>query len=439
MKKIKMWKPELETLPREEIEKRQLDQFARQMKYVIEKSPFYRRKFQAAGVTPDDIKTMDDVRRVPFTTKQELLESQEAHPIYGDFPCILPEEATRVFQTSGTTGKPLKIPLSKKDWFETYLEQFSYFLCGYGVESKDVAYFPFTYGTFIAWWGIQAAMEQHAVTIVPGGGQSSDALVKSIIDWGATVVCGTPTYIIYLGELAGNMGIDFPNSKIKIVITAGEQGAQVPATKRLIESLYGAKNYDDIGSTEISNFGFECVAQNGTHMIESMFLAESLNTETGEPAAEGEIGELVLSNLFCESAPLIRYMTKDLVRFTYQPCDCGRTFLRMDGGVLGRADDMFTFGGVNIFPSAVENFIREIPTLANEYQLVIPQQGSGKRMIVRVESASTDISDEQAKSAVKQLLDNILYNIKITADIDLVSPGTLPRFEGKAKRVIRPN
>jgi phenylacetate-CoA ligase len=439
MKKIKMWKPELETLPREEIEKRQLDQFARQMKYVIEKSPFYRRKFQAAGVTPDDIKTMDDVRRVPFTTKQELLESQEAHPIYGDFPCILPEEATRVFQTSGTTGKPLKIPLSKKDWFETYLEQFSYFLCGYGVESKDVAYFPFTYGTFIAWWGIQAAMEQHAVTIVPGGGQSSDARVKSIIDWGATVVCGTPTYIIYLGELAGNMGIDFPNSKIKIVITAGEPGAQIPATKQLIESLYGAKNYDDIGSTEISNFGFECVAQNGTHMIESMFLAESLNTETGEPAAEGEIGELVLSNLFCESAPLIRYMTKDLVRFTYQPCDCGRTFLRMDGGVLGRADDMFTFGGVNIFPSAVENFIREIPTLANEYQLVIPQQGSGKRMIVRVESASTDISDEQAKSAVKQLLDNILYNIKITADIDLVSPGTLPRFEGKAKRVIRPN
>jgi phenylacetate-CoA ligase len=168
-----------------------------------------------------------------------------------------------------------------------------------------------------------------------------------------------------------------------------------------------------------------------------MFLSESLNTETGKPAAEGEIGELVLSNLFCESAPLIRYMTKDLVRFNFQKCACGWTFLRMDGGVLGRADDMFTFGGVNIFPSAVENFIREIPTLANEYQLVIPQQGSGKRMIVRVESASSDVSDEQAKGAVKQLLDNILYNIKITADIDLVSPGTLPRFEGKAKRVIR--
>jgi len=437
MSKIKMWRPQLETLPREELEKRQLQHFVEQMRYVTEKSPFYKRKFKAAGIKPDDIKTMDDVRMVPFTTKQELLKSQEDHPVFGDFPCIGPEKATRVFQTSGTTGKPLKIPLSKKDWFRTYYDQFSYFLYGYGVRSQDVAFFPFTYGTFIAWWGVQATMEHHGVTVVPGGGQTSDARVKSIVDWDATIVCGTPTYIIYLGELAKKLGIDLPNSKVRMVITAGEPGAQVAATKKLIETLYGAKNYDDIGSTEISNFGFECVAQAGTHLIESMFLAESLDVETGKPAAEGEVGELVLSNLFCESVPLLRYMTKDLVRFNYQSCDCGRTFLRMDGGVLGRADDMFTFGGVNIFPSAVENFIRGIPTFSNEYQLVIPKQGSGKRMTIRVEPASSDITDEQAKGAAKQLLDNIIYNIKITADIDLVAPGTLPRFEGKAKRVIR--
>ncbi len=437
MSKIKMWKPDVETLPREELEKLQLKHFRKQMKYVMEKSPFYKRKFSAAGVTPEDIKTMDDVKRVPFTTKQELLKSQEEHPIFGDFPCIKPEQATRVFQTSGTTGKPLKIPLSKKDWFRTYYEQFSYFLCGYGLKSRDVAFFPFTYGTFIAWWGVQAAMEQHGITIVPGGGQTSDARVKSIVDWGATVVCGTPTYIIYLGELAKKLGIDLPNSKVRAVITAGEPGAQVAATKHLVESLYGAKNYDDIGSTEISNFGFECVVQKGTHMIESMFLPESLDTETLKPVAEGEVGELVLSNLFCESAPLLRYMTKDLVRFTYQECDCGRTFLRMDGGVLGRADDMFTFGGVNIFPSAIENFIRGIPSFSNEYQLVIPKQGSGKRMIIRVEPANGDMSDQKMRNAVKELSDSIAYNIKITTDVELVAPGTLPRFEGKAKRVIR--
>ncbi|OPY70337.1 MAG: Phenylacetate-coenzyme A ligase [Syntrophorhabdaceae bacterium PtaU1.Bin034] len=439
MPKIKMWRPELETLPREELEKLQLKHFRKQMKYVMEKSPFYRKKFTAAGVTPDDIKTMDDVRRVPFTTKQELLKSQEEHPIFGDFPCIRPEQATRVFQTSGTTGKPLKIPLSKKDWFKTYYEQFSYYLCGYGINRKDVAFFPFTYGTFIAWWGVQAVMEQHGITIVPGGGQTSDARVKSIVDWEATVVCGTPTYIIYLGELAKKLGIDLPNSKVRVVITAGEPGAQVAATKHLVESLYGAKNYDDIGSTEISNFGFECVVQKGTHMVESMFLPESLDTETLKPVTEGEVGELVLSNLFCESAPLLRYMTKDLVRFNYRKCDCGRTFLRMDGGVLGRADDMFTFGGVNIFPSAVENFIRGIPSFSNEYQLVIPEQGSGKRMIIRVEPANGDMSDQQMRNAIKELSDSIVYNIKITADIQLVAPGTLPRFEGKAKRVIRAN
>jgi phenylacetate-CoA ligase len=434
---IKMWRPELETLSREELEKRELKYFIKQMKYVMAKSPFYKRKFRAAGVTPNDVKTMDDVRKLPFTTKQELLQSQEEHPIYGDFPCIRPEEATRVFQTSGTTGKPLKIPLSKKDWFKTFYEQFSYYLYAYGMESKDVAFFPFTYGTFIAWWGIQAAMEQHGVTIVPGGGQTSDARVKSIIDWGATVVCGTPTYIIYLGELAQKMGIDLPNSKVRIVVTAGEPGAQVPATKKLVEGLWGAKNYDDIGSTEISNFGYECVMQKGTHMNEGMFLPESLDVESGKPVAEGEVGELVLSNLFCESVPLLRYLTRDLVRFNYEKCDCGRTFLRMDGGVLGRADDMFTFGGVNIFPSAIENFIREIPTFSNEYRLIIPAQGSGKKMTILVEPASEEISDEQAKGAVKQLIESIVYNIKITPECELVAPGSLPRFEGKAKRVVK--
>jgi phenylacetate-CoA ligase len=437
MAKIKMWKPETETLSREELEKRQLKYFRKQMKYVIEKSPFYKRKFEVAGVTPNDIKSMDDVRRVPFTTKQELLKSQEEHPVYGDFICIRPEEAVRVFQTSGTTGTPLRVPYNKKDWFKICFDQFAHFLYGYGIESTDVAFFPFTYGTFVAWWGVQAAMEQLGVTIIPGGGQTSDARVKSIIDWGATVVCGTPTYIIYLGELAQKIGIDLPNSKVKIVVTAGEPGAQVPETKKLVEQLWGAKNYDDIGSTEITNFGYECVMQKGTHMNEGMFLPESLDTETGKPVAEGEVGELVLSNLFCVSAPLLRYLTKDLVRFNYRKCDCGRTFLRMDGGVLGRADDMFTFGGVNIFPSAIENFVRGIRTLSNEYQIIIPKQGSAKRMIIRVEPASVEISGQQAKASVKQLIDNILYNIKITADVELVAPGSLPRFEGKGRRVIK--
>ncbi len=434
---VKMWRPELETLPREEFEKRELRLFRKQMKYVIEKSPFYGRKFKEAGVTPSDIRTMEDIRGVPFTTKQELLTSQEEHPLFGDFPCIPPEAATRVFQTSGTTGTPLRIPYSKKDWFKTCFEQFSYYIYAYGIESKDVAFFPFIYGLFVAWWGMQMGMEQHAVTIVPGGGQTSEARLKSIIDWGATVVCGTPTYILYLGELAKQTGIDLPNSKVRVVVTAGEPGAQVPATKRIIEGLWGAKNYDDIGSTEITNFGWECVMQKGTHMNEIMFLPESLDKDTGTPVGPGEVGELVLSNLCCESAPLLRYKTGDLVRFNYDRCECGRTFLRMDGGVLGRADDMFHFGGVNIFPSAIENFIRQVPEFSNEYQLVVPPQGSGKKLRIRIEPASTVITDDRLKAAIKAFLDNIAYNIKITPDVDVATPGSLPRFEGKARRVVR--
>jgi phenylacetate-CoA ligase len=380
---------------------------------------------------------MEDVRKVPFTTKRELLKSQEEHPIFGDFPCIPPEAATRVFQTSGTTGTPLKVPYSKKDWFKICYEQFSYFIYGYGIERKDVVFFPFGYGLFIAWWGIQAAMEQHHVTIVPGGGQNSETRLRSIIDWGATVVCGTPTYILYLGELATKMGIDLPHSKVRIVVTAGEPGAQVPATKSLVEKLWGAKNYDDIGSTEITNFGFECVMQKGTHLNQIMFLPESLDKETGTPVKPGEVGELVLSNLCCESAPLLRYKTGDLVRFNYDKCDCGRTLLRLDGGVIGRADDMFHFGGVNIFPSAIENFIRLVPEFSNEYQLIVPPQGSGKRLRIRVEPASEDVSDDRLKAAIKGLMDAIVYNIKITPDVELAKPGSLPRFEGKARRLIR--
>jgi len=434
---VKMWRPDLETMTREDFEKRELKFFKKLMKYVIEKSPFYRRKFSEAGVTPNDIKSIEDVRKVPFTTKAELLKSQQEHPIFGDFPCLPPEATCRVFQTSGTTGIPLKVPFSKKDWFKNCFEQFSYYVYAYGIESKDVAFFPFVYGLFVAWWGLQATMEQHSVTIVPGGGQTSETRLKSIIDWGATVVCGTPTYILYLGELAQKMGIDLPNSKARIVVTAGEPGAQVPATKSLVERLWGAKNYDDIGSTEITNFGFECIAQNGTHLNEAMFLPESLDKETGKPVGPGEVGELVLSNLCCETAPLLRYKTGDLVRFNYDRCECGRTFLRMDGGVIGRADDMFYFGGVNIFPSAIENFVRQVPEFSNEYQLVVPRQGSGKKLRIRVEPATADISEDRLQRAVKTLLDNIAYNIKITPDVEVAAVGSLPRFEGKARRIIR--
>jgi phenylacetate-CoA ligase len=437
MQKVIMWKPELETMPRGKLLEYQLNLFRKQMAYVYERAPMYKRKFDQAGVRPEDIKTIDDVQRVPFTVKEELRQSQEKHPPFGDFHCIPPEEGVRVFQTTGTTGTPVRSLLSKKDWLVNYYDQFMYFMYGYGITKADIIFIPFNYGLYLAWWGIHSSFEQGGVLVIPGGGQSSEDRIRNILEWKPTVICGTPTYILFLGDAAKKMGVDLSKTTVRIVITAGEPGAQVPSTKKQIETTWGAKNYDDIGSTEISNFGFECVAQKGTHVIESMFLAEVIDPKTGKWVGPGEEGELVLSNLCCESMPLIRWRMGDIVKFNYEKCECGRTFLRLDGGIIGRADDMFQFGGVNIFPSAIENFVRGTKEFSNEYQVIAPKMGSGKHLRIRVEPSSPALSQEEMDRAVKSFKEIFKFRIGVSPDVEVVKIGELPRFEGKAKRVIR--
>ena len=437
MDEVVYWNKATETLTRIELEALQLERLQKQLAYVYEKSSFYRRKFDEAKIKPKDIRSLADIDGIPFTVKEELRESQAKYPPWGDFPCIPPEEGVRVFQTTGTTGIPVKILLNKKDWYVHFYEQFMHFMHGYGIKKSDVLFVPFGYSLYIAWWGFQAALEQAGVMIVPGGAQSSQDRVKNVFEWGATVVCGTPTYLLYLGDMSVHMGMPLKNSAVRVVVAAGEPGANVPSTKRAIEELWGAKCYDDIGSTEISNFGFECVAQKGTHVIETMFYAECLDPESLRPVAPGEVGELVLTNLCTESVPLIRYRMKDLVRFSMEPCDCGRTFLRLDGGILGRSDDMFQFAGVNVFPSAIENFIREVPEFSNEYQIVVPKMGSGKRLKIVVEPCQEGIPEEKMDRAVKAFVEKFKYRITVTPDVEIVKVGQLPRFELKAKRVIR--
>jgi len=437
MEKVIIYKPELETMPRDKLAEYQLHLFRKQMAYVYKRNPMYKRKFDEARVRPQDIKTLEDVRKVPFTTKEELRRSQEQYPPYGDFLCIPPEEGVRVFQTTGTTGIPVRSLLSKKDWFVHYYEQFMYFMYGYGITKADSMFVPFNYGLYLAWWGIQAAFEQAGVLIIPGGGQSSEVRIKNILEWKPTVIGGTPTYILFLGEVSKKMGVDLSKTSVRIVITAGEPGAQVPSTKKQIETVWCAKNYDDVGSTEISNFGFECVAQQGTHVVESMFLAEAVDPETDKPLSPGEIGELILTNLCCESMPLIRWRMGDIVKFNDKKCDCGRTFIRLDGGIIGRADDMFQFGGVNIFPSAIENFVRETKEFSNEYQVIDPRMGSGRHLTVRVEPSSPTLSKKEMDRAVKAFKEIFKFRIGVTPDVEVAKAGELPRFEGKARRVIR--
>ncbi|VBB47440.1 Phenylacetate-CoA ligase [uncultured Desulfatiglans sp.] len=437
MDQVSYWNKPLETLPRDQLQELQLQRFQERMTYVYERSPMYRRKFDEAGIKPADIRSLEDISRVPFTVKEELRESQAQHPPWGDFMCVPPEEGVRVFQTTGTTGIPVRVMLNKKDWTVHFYEQFMYFMHAYGIKTSDILFVPFGYSLYIAWWGFQAALEQAGVMIVPGGGQSSKDRVRNIFNWEATVVCGTPTYLLYLGETAKKMGVSLRDSKVSIVVAAGEPGANVLSTKQAIEETWGAKCYDDIGSSEISNFGFECICQKGTHVNEAMFYAECLDPETLQPVENGQVGELVLSNLCCETMPLLRYRIKDLVKFNRERCDCGRTFLRLDGGILGRSDDMFQFGGVNVFPSAIENLIREVEVFSNEYQIVVPKMGSGKRIRIRVEPASEDVPAEKLEQAVRGFIEHFKYMVTFTPEVEIIGVGELPRFELKAKRVIR--
>jgi phenylacetate-CoA ligase len=434
---VAYWNERLERMPRPELERHQLDRLREQLAYVGARSPFYRRKLDAAGVAPGEIRSLEDVRRLPFTEKDELRESQERCPPWGDFACITPKDAVRVFQTSGTTGRPVRVMLSRRDWFEHYYDQFSYFRCGYGLTEDDVLFVPFNYGLFVAWWGFQMAMERAGLMVIPGGGLGSKDRLRAMLDWGATAVCGTPSYLLYLAETARKNGIDLPGSSIRKVVAAGEPGAAVLATKKALEAQWGAECFDDVGSTEISNFGYECTCHQGTHVIESMLLAEVLDPETLEPLADGAVGELVLTNLCCESMPLIRYRTRDLVRFNRETCECGRTFLRLDGGVLGRTDDMFQFAGVNIFPTQIQNLLHGVDDFSQEWQLVVPPMGSGRHLKIRVEPANEQIPRARVAAARDYVVETVKYRVGVTPDVEVCEIGSLPRVEGKARRVVR--
>jgi phenylacetate-CoA ligase len=434
-----MYRPQMEAASREVLQALQLRLLQNQIRYVYEHSPMYKQKYDEVGLEPGDIKTLEDVGKIPFTTKEDLRKSQEENPPFGDFLCVPPQEGVRVFKTTGTTGEPIRVILTAKDWFGVTCEQVAFAAHGYGLKKSDIAFLPFGYSTVIAWWTWQVGLESLGVTVVPGGTQSSKERIKNIIEWKATFICGTPTYIIHLGNVAKEMGIDLAKqSQVRIVILGGEPGAEIPATRKLVEEMWGGKCYDVMGSSEMpACWGFECFHQKGLHLIENMFFPEVINPNTGEPTVPGEQGELVMSNLCMETMPLIRYRMRDIVKLNYDQCDCGRTFARLEGGILGRADDMIPFAGVNIYPSGIENFVRGLKQFSTEFQIIVPKVAIGKRLKIRVEPASASILENELKQASASLMESIKWKIGITPEIEITSIGSLPRFEVKAKRVIK--
>ena len=402
---------------------------------LLPANDFYSRKLSARGVTFDVASLEDFSKRFPFTTKAELIADQQRCPPYGTNLTFPLDRYNRFHQTSGTSGSPLRWLDTPESWqwmVESWMEIFQVS----GVTGSDRIYFAFSFGPFIGFWlGFEAGTRLGALCI-PGGGLSSTARLKAILDNQATVLCCTPTYALRLAEVAAQEGIDLSKSGVKRIFAAGEPGASIPATRARLESQWpGAKVIDHHGMTETGPVTFECPARPGTlHVIESAYFPEVIHRETGEPVPPGSTGELILTTLGRMGSPVLRYRTGDIVKTADQPvCVCGRSTLALEGGILGRTDDMFLVRGVNVFPGVIEEIILSWPGVV-EYQVNVNTSGALVELRVQVETTS---AGAEAMSWVAGLEKLFYDRLHLRIPVQAVPSGTLPRFEMKARRWVR--
>jgi phenylacetate-CoA ligase len=417
---------------RDAIEKQQLERLHRMLQTVSPANEFYRRKFSHPGL--GQIDSLDELKRLPFTTNSEMVEDQQQHPPFGSNLTFPQERYIRIHQTSGTTGRPMYWLDTDESW-NWWAECWKVVFEAAGVGAGDRVFFAFSFGPFIGFWAGWEGARKLGVMAVSGGAQSTGQRLKSIIDYGATVLVCTPTYALHMAAEARKAGMDLAKeSGVKITIHAGEPGANIPSTKRMIEESWGAKCYDHAGATEVGAFAFECRSQPGAiHVNESEFVVEVIDPVTGRSNEPGAKGELVITNLGRSGSPVIRYRTGDLVQPRGQACPCGSPFMLLEGGVLGRVDDMIVIRGVNVFPSAIENIMREFPEI-EEFRIETFARHAMRELKLVIEPGSDQSSAAGLQDRVSSL---VRERIGLRAEVELVSPGTLPRFELKAKRFFK--
>lgn len=395
---------------------------------VFPANTFLARKWRAAGLSgPGDLRSWDEFRRLPFTLKRELVDDQAAHPPFGTNLTYPIERYVRLHQTSGTTGAPLRWLDTQTAW-DWWMRCWGFVLRGAGIGPTDRVFFPFSFGLFVGFWaGFESARTLGALAI-PGGGQDSVQRLAAIEALGVTAVCCTPSYALHLAEVARERGIDLAKLGVTRTVHAGEPGAGIPSVRARIEEAWGARAYDHAGMTEVGAYGFECVAQAGLHVSESEFIAEIIDPVTGAPAREGE---LVLSNLGRLGSPVLRYRTGDRVRAAEGPCACGRTCLRLEGGILGRLDDMLLVRGVNVFPSALEGIVRRFPAV-DEFMIEVYRKHEMDEVRLLLEVAGADARRVSAAAE-----ETVRVELGIRIEAVPVPPHSLPRYELKARRLVR--
>lgn len=406
---------------------------------IIPANPFYTRKLLEASL-PRQYETLEEfTRRFPFTTKPEIVQDQERHPVYGRNLTYPVERYSRYHQTSGTTGQPIRWLDTAESW-NVLVDCWKQVYAAAGVTSRDVIEFAFSFGPFLGFWLAFDAAQAVGSLCLPAGGMSTRARLQLLADAGATVLCGTPSYVLHLAEVAAAERIDLGRAKVRLLIVAGEPGGSIPATRQRLEQLWpGARVFDHHGMTEVGPVTYECPAQPcRLHLMDHAYLAEVIDPKSAEPVPPGGVGELVLTTLLRDGSPLLRYRTGDLVRLAEHHvqgarCVCGRAETALEGGILGRTDDMVVVRGVNIYPAAIEQIVRGFPDIV-EYQVRVTRQGALTEMHLAIEPARTVHNPALLVAELEKVLQ---AQLNLRVPVAALAGGTLPRAELKARRWVR--
>ncbi|HEY3275026.1 MAG TPA: AMP-binding protein [Syntrophorhabdaceae bacterium] len=427
---MEFWNPYTETLPREKLNRIELKYFQDLVTYGKTHSNLYKEKLK--GIEVGDIKTFEDIKKVPFTYKEELRKWQEnVDPFpYGGLLGVPIEEVSTFRQTSGTTGKPVYVPESYESW-QWRIEAWCHILYMAGFRPRHRLFLPFGYNVYVAFWEAHYAAEKLGCEVIPGGALDTKGRVNKIIEMKITAMAGTPTYTLNIAQEAMAMGIDPKSFGIERILGAGEPLPE--ATRKKIEATYGCKMFDHIGSTETCGFAGMCEAQEGLHMIEPLFLVELLDRETlSKEVAEGEQGVLVVTPLGRHSFPVIRFNTNDVAVKGPSTCSCGRTSQKMME-IVGRVDDITKIRGVLFSPKTVEQLVRsEFPEII-EYELVVTREGIMDKILARIE-VDPKLGKTEADAVAARLSERHKIKTNLSCTTKVEPPGTLPRYDLKAKR-----
>jgi len=436
----KFWNKELETMEPEEREQKViLPKLQAQLRYAYEKSPLYRKKWDSAGVKPDDIQSLADFEQIPILLKEEIRQDQRENPPFGGNLCVSLKELGRVQGTSGTTGKPTAFGIGKDD-MERIAEAHARIMWGFGVRQEDIVFIGSFFSLYWGSWGALVGTERLGATAFPFGagvpGQTERAL-EWMIEVKPTVFYGTPSYSLYIAEKAKEKGIDpAKDFNFRIIFFSGEPGAGIPSTKRRIEEAYGGICVDTGSTAEMAPWmtNGECECRQGMHLWQDIVYAELVDPVTKKRVSYGKEGATVYTHLERNSQPMIRFWSGDISMWVNDPCLCGRTYPRLPKGIYGRADDMFIARGENIYPSAVEDVIRGIKGFGDEYRIIITRERAMDELIVQAEYAK-DV-DTGAVPQLKEKLEAELKVRGLRTIVQMLAPDTLERTEFKAKRVI---